>query len=91
MPGIGKKRHGGSGGRGRGGHLGIVRGGKWNPQIQIDKTNAINLFSQYQAIAGAVCGRSIGYQDMDMIFRGACFIGNFPGWNNETELPDSLM
>jgi hypothetical protein len=66
-------------------------GGKSNPQIQIDKTNAINLFSQYQAIAGTVSGRSIGYENMDMIFRGACFMGHFPGWNNETELPDSLM
>jgi hypothetical protein len=66
-------------------------GGKSNPQIQIDKTNAINLFSQYQAIAGTVSGRSIGYENMDMIFRGACFMGHFPDWNNETELPDSLM
>lgn len=66
-------------------------GGTSNPQIQIDKTNAINLFSQYQAIAGTVSGRSIGYENMDMIFRGACFMGHFPDWNNETELPDSLM
>jgi hypothetical protein len=68
-----------------------IFGGQSNPQIQIDKTNAINLFSQYQAIAGTVSGRSIGYENMDLIFRGACFMGHFPGWNNETELPDSLM
>jgi hypothetical protein len=77
-----------------GGVVGAISGligGKSNPQIQIDKTNAINLFSQYTAIAGTVSGRSVGYENMDMIFRGACFMGHFPGWNNETELPDSLM
>jgi hypothetical protein len=77
-----------------GGVVGAIAGlfgGTSNPQIQIDKTNAINLFSQYQGIAGTVSGRSIGYENMDMIFRGACFMGHFPDWNNETELPDSLM
>jgi hypothetical protein len=68
-----------------------IFGGQSNPQIQIDKTNAINLFSQYQGIAGTVSGRSIGYENMDMILRGACFMGHFPGWGTETELPDSLM
>lgn len=76
-----------------GGITGLL-GGKSNPQIQIDKTNALNLFSQYTAIAGTVSGRSIGYENMDMIFRGACFAGHFPDWMNNgggTELPDSLM
>jgi hypothetical protein len=68
-----------------------IFGGQSNPQIQIDKNNAINLFSQYQAIAGTVSGRSIGLENMDLIFRGACFEGHFPSWNNETELPDSLL
>lgn len=77
-----------------GGAIGAIAGifgGQSNPQIQIDKNNAIQLFSQYQGIAGTVSGRSIGLENMNLIFRGACFEGHFPSWNNETELPDSLM
>lgn len=74
-----------------GGAIMGILGGQSNPQIQIDKTNAINLFSQYQAVAGTVAGRSIGYENMNLVWRGACFMGHFPSWNNETELPDSAM
>lgn len=66
-------------------------GGKSNPQIQIDKTSAINFFGQYVNLAGTVSGRSIGLNNMDMVFRGACFAGHFPKWGNKTELPDSLL
>lgn len=62
-----------------------------NPQIQIDKTTALNYFSQYVNVAGTVSGRSIGLNNMDMIFRGACFQGHFPQWGNKTEMPDSLL
>lgn len=74
--------------------VGAVAGlfmGKSNPQIQIDKTSAVNYFSQYANVAGTVSGRSIGVNNMDMVFRGACFEGHFPSWGNQTELPDSLM
>lgn len=70
---------------------GLLFGGKSNPQIQIDKTSAINFFSQYTAVAGTVSGRSIGLNNMDMVLRGACFEGHFPKWGNSTELPDSLL
>jgi hypothetical protein len=65
--------------------------GKSNPQIQIDKTSAITYFSQYVNVAGTVAGRTIGINNMDMVFRGACFNGHFPKWGNSTELPDSLL
>jgi len=66
-------------------------GGKSNPQIQIDKTSAQNFFGQYANLAGTVSGRSIGLNNMDMVFRGACFAGHFPKWGNKTEMPDSLL
>lgn len=60
-------------------------GGKSNPQIQIDKTAAINLFNQYANVAGTVSGRSIGIANMNFVMRGAMFTGHFPkcqstGW-----------
>lgn len=65
--------------------------GKSNPQIQIDKNSALQYFQQYTNVAGTVSGRSIGINNMDMVFRGACFQGHFPKWGNKTELPDSLL
>lgn len=62
-----------------------------NPQIQIDKNTALQYFGQYVNVVGTVSGRSIGLNNMDMIFRGACFDGHFPSWGNSTELPDSLL
>jgi hypothetical protein len=71
--------------------IGGIFGGQSNPAIQEDKTNAINLFSQYMGVQGTVSGRSIGLENMNYVWRGACFEGHFPDWNNETELPDSAM
>lgn len=60
-------------------------GGKSNPQIAIDKSQAINLFNQYANVAGTVSGRSIGISTMNFVMRGAMFTGHFPkcqstGW-----------
>src|SRR5271167_2076830 len=68
-----------------------ILGAKSNPQIQIDKNTALQYFQQYTNVVGTVSGRSIGMNNMDMVFRGACFNGHFPKWGNQTEMPDSLL
>jgi hypothetical protein len=66
-------------------------GSKSNPQIQIDKNSAVNLFDQYVNVAGTVSGRSIGLQNMNFVWRGAAFSGHFPGWKNDTGRIDTAM